>query len=325
MKKYMILGSNSFLGSSMVKFLQYKNHKLFLFSRSHQLPNRFCPYDKKNKNLKFYKLNFLKNHNELITWIKEIKPDYIINYAAQSMVGESWQNPGDWLRSNSYLTPLLYYKIALEKLSLKLIHISTPELYGDIKNQKEASTFRPTSPYALSRVNSDLLLPILKKEFRLEYKIIRASNIYGEYQRPYRLISSAVVRSKLGLKFYLEGNGFSRRNFLHAEDLSNATDLIIKKGKYEIYHISSKKIHTIKDLIIKICDTTKVKFQDFVINKKDRIGKDNIYHLNSERVERELKWKAKISIDEGINRVCKWADNYKNKFTKKDFTYYHKK
>jgi dTDP-glucose 4,6-dehydratase len=325
MKKYIILGSNSFLGASIVKLLQNKNYKLFLFSRSKQLPDRFCPYNKKNKNTNFFRLNFLEDINTLINFIQKIKPDYIINYSAQSMVGESWLKPGDWLQTNSYLTPLLYYKIAQKKFKLKLVHVSTPEVYGSCENKKESSLFKPTSPYALSRINSDLILPILHKEFGLDYHILRASNIYGEYQRPYRLVPGAILRAKLNKNFFLEGSGSSKRNFLHVDDLSNATYLVINKGKNKIYHISSTKILTIKTLVEKICKEVNIKFQDFVIKIKDRIGKDNLYHLNSSRIKNELNWKANISIDNGIKRVCDWSEKYKEDFLEEDFKYINKK
>ena len=142
MKKIIILGSNSYLGASFVRYMQDKNYNLYLISRSKILPKRFLPFKIKNKNIKFYKLDINKDLNKIITFIKNKKPAFIINYASQSMVGQSWEEPGDWLMTNSVNTVKLYLEISKLKLKTKLIHISTPEIYGHTKKIiKEALKF----------------------------------------------------------------------------------------------------------------------------------------------------------------------------------------
>ena len=193
MKKILILGSNSYLGSSFVRYMQDKKYNLYLFSRSKLLPQRFLPFKINNKNIIFYKLDINKDLNKIIKFIKNKKPDFIINYASQSMVGQSWDQPEDWLITNSVNTVKLYLEISKLKLKTKLIHISTPEIYGHTKKIiKEKKEYSPSTPYALSRVNADLSLEMLQKNFGLESISIRAEYLW-EFEN-YRVVSGAVLK-----------------------------------------------------------------------------------------------------------------------------------
>ena len=326
MKKILILGSNSYLGSSFVRYMQDKKYNLYLFSRSKLLPQRFLPFKINNKNIIFYKLDINKDLNKIIKFIKNKKPDFIINYASQSMVGQSWDQPEDWLITNSVNTVKLYLEISKLKLKTKLIHISTPEIYGHTKKIiKEKKEYSPSTPYALSRVNADLSLEMLQKNFGLESISIRASNIYGEFQKNYRVVSGAVLKFLTNKKFYIDGNGSSKRSFLHVDDLSSATYLLMRKFKSgNIYHVSTDEFISIKNLAKLIAKLTNKNFKKNVKFRKDRIGKDKSYFLDSKKI-RKLGWKPKISLKDGIKRVIIWVKLFKRNFKEYDYIYKHKK
>ena len=326
MKKILILGSNSYLGSSFVRYMQDKKYNLYLFSRSKLLPQRFLPFNINNKNIIFYKLDINKDLNKIIKFIKNKKPDFIINYASQSMVGQSWDQPEDWLITNSVNTVKLYLEISKLKLKTKLIHISTPEIYGHTKKIiKEKKEYSPSTPYALSRVNADLSLEMLQKNFGLESISIRASNIYGEFQKNYRVVSGAVLKFLTNKKFYIDGNGSSKRSFLHVDDLSSATYLLMRKFKSgNIYHVSTDEFISIKNLAKLIAKLTNKNFKKNVKFRKDRIGKDKSYFLDSKKI-RKLGWKPKISLKDGIKRVIIWVKLFKRNFKEDDYIYKHKK
>ncbi len=326
MKKILILGSNSYLGSSFVRYMQDKKYNLYLFSRSKLLPQRFLPFKINNKNIIFYKLDINKDLNKIIKFIKNKKPDFIINYASQSMVGQSWDQPEDWLITNSVNTVKLYLEISKLKLKTKLIHISTPEIYGHTKKIiKEKKEYSPSTPYALSRVNADLSLEMLQKNFGLESISIRASNIYGEFQKNYRVVSGAVLKFLTNKKFYIDGNGSSKRSFLHVDDLSSATYLLMRKFKSgNIYHVSTDEFISIKNLAKLIAKLTNKNFKKNVKFRKDRIGKDKSYFLDSKKI-RKLGWKPKISLKDGIKRVIIWVKLFKRNFKEDDYIYKHKK
>lgn len=326
MKKILILGSNSYLGASFVRFIQDKNYRLYLISRSNILPLRFLPFNKNNKNINFYKLDINKDNYKIIKVIKKIKPDFIINYASQSMVGQSWDKPEDWLMTNSVSTIKLYIDISKLGLKCKLIHISTPEIYGNTKKKiKESKEYSPSTPYALSRVNADLALDMLNKNFGLESISIRASNIYGEFQKNYRLVSGAVLKFLTNKKFIIDGNGSSKRSFLHVDDLSRATLLLMNKFKSgNIYHVSTNEFISIKNLAKLVAKLTNKNFKKNIKFRKDRIGKDKSYFLDSKKI-RKLGWKPEVSLQDGIKRVILWVKLHKKNFKDKDLIYQHRK
>ena len=326
MKIVFILGSNSFSGASYVKYLLMKKYKVIAISRSSENPQYYLPYDKNNKNKKFYRLQIGKDTEKILKLIKKYRPVYLINYGSQSMVGESWNNPEDWFKTNSLEIPILYKKIFDLKILKKLVHISTPEVYGSDKNLlKENYLFNPSTPYAVSRTTADLYLKILYENYKFPFVILRASNVYGEYQRLYRIIPKAIDYFYKKKILPLHGNGKSVRSFIHISDVCEATYLAMKKGIIgNIYHISSVNYVSIKKLLLEISKIMRVDFKKNVRNVSDRKGKDGYYKLNSNKIKK-LKWKTKISLKSGLIRVVSWYMSNKKKFKNKDFLYIHKK
>ena len=163
-KKVIVIGSNSFSAGSLIHALLKKKFYIIGISRSKINKEKFQRFDYRKNNFKFYNLDLNKHNDKIVEIIKKFKPSYIINYASQSMVGQSWQNPEDWFLTNSFSIIKLYSRISLLKFKTKLIHISTPEIYGNIENKvKENTNYNPTTPYAVSRVTADQYLKILTK------------------------------------------------------------------------------------------------------------------------------------------------------------------
>ena len=298
-KKVIVIGSNSFSGGSYIKLLLKKKYKVFAISRSKLVNKKFLPFNIRDKNFSFTSLDLNKDHKRIISHIKKIKPKYIVNYASQSMVGESWDNPIDWYQTNSLSMIKLYNSIANTKLNLKLIHISTPEVYGNIENITfENSLYNPTTPYAASRVTADHFLNLLFLQKRINYSSVRASNVYGEYQRLYRIIPKTIFSILNNQKIDLHGGGLSKRNFIHIDDVSVATFKIMTLGKNgEAYHVSGDSMISIKDLVKKICKKMDFKFEKLVNRSKERKGKDKYYFLSSKKIKKKLKWRQKISLE----------------------------
>ena len=127
-------------------------------------------------------------------------------------------------------------------------------------------------------------------------------------------------------KINLHGGGISKRSFIFIDDASAATYLISTKGKIgNTYHISTKKIISIKNLVKKISKMTKKNFYSLVNISKDRIGKDDYYNLNSNKIRKELNWRVKVDIDDGLKRTLKWIDNNFAKLKREKLNYIHKK
>ena len=262
----------------------------------------------------------------MINLIKKVKPKYILNYASQSMVGQSWDNPQDWFKTNSLSTIKFYHSLSKIKFKFKLIHISTPEIYGNIISlTKESEIYNPNTPYAVSRVTADQFLSILNKRKMINYCSIRASNVYGEYQRLYRIIPKTIYCILKKKKLFLDGGGNSKRNFIHIDDVSEATYKILKKGKIgNIYHISSNEVISIKNLVKFICKKMNYNFSKLVKLSPERKGKDKYYILSNKKIKK-LGWKPKISIDRGIQNCIEWIKKDIKSFSNTDETYTHKK
>jgi len=326
-KKALIIGSNSFSAGSLIHLLLKKKLKVYGISRSKINKKKFLRFNPKDKNFKFKNLDINKNHNEIINLIKKIKPNYVINYASQSMVGQSWNDAPDWFYTNSFSIVKLYDSISKLKNTVKLIHISTPEVYGNLKSiTVENEIYNPTTPYAVSRVTADQYLKILHDTKKIKYCSIRASNVYGEYQRLYRIIPKTIFSILKKNKLQLDGGGISKRNFIHIDDVSDATYKIINRGvSGQTYHISSNEIISIQKLVKFISLKMNYNFQKLVKMSPERIGKDKFYILSNQKLRRDLKWKPKIGLDEGINRCIDWIKKDLKLFSKSDENYVHNK
>ncbi len=312
---YLIVGSNSFSGSNIIKHLIIKKKNVIAISRRDEKNITFLPYKKNihyKKYVNFYKVDVNKDILKLKKIIKKHKPKYVINYAGQGMVEQSWSTPEDWYTTN-IIGQIKLISILKESKSLKkYIHFTTPEVYGSTsKIIKESFNFNPSTPYANSRAALDFHLKMMSDKYNFPVIFTRAANVYGEYQDLYRIIPKAIMKIKKNDKIELHGGGKSLRSFIHIDDVSEALTLIIDKGRLgETYHISTKSYLKISKLVQMICKDLKVEYKKCIVKTPDRIGKDNAYLLDSSKL-RKLGWKDKIDLNEGIFRTKKWIeDNY---------------
>ncbi len=330
MKTFLIIGSNSFSGMSFVINLLNKNHKVIGLSRSKFLQPIFIPkhFTNLKKNYLFKKIDLNENLNSFAKIVNDSKIDYVINFAAQGMVAESWDNPIDWYKTN-FLTQTKMYDILLKNKKIKkIINFSTPEVYGNTSKSilKENYNFNPSTPYAVSRSAMDLHLKIMYKYKNLPIIITRTSNIYGPYQQLYRIIPKTIIKILLKQKLHLHGNGLSQRSFIYNTDVNDAINKIILRGKIgNTYHISTNDFISIKNLIKKICKIMDYDYNNLVVNVEDRKGKDNFYKLESSKIRNGLGWKDQINLDQGLNNTITWVKNNLNQIKKMSLEYKHKK
>lgn len=330
MKNIIVLGSNSFAGSSFINYALNKNYKIIGISRSKEKSKLELKYKDnllKQKNFKFYRLDINKDINKIIKIIKKIKkPVFIIDFAGQGMVAESWNNPDQWFKTNVISKINLIEKLKKIKIN-KYIRISTPEVYGSSsKMLLEENAYNPTTPYALTHSTIDKYLKLQKKEFNFPVLILRFSNFYGEYQPIYRIIPKTIISILKGKKLSLHGGGLSSRSFIYIDDFSNAIfkAINLKKQKQIVINISSKEIITIKDLVKTICKKMNTNYKNIVKISKDRRAKDKKYFMNSKKAKNILKWNNSISLNQGLNNTIKWYVKNFNKIKKFNENYIHK-
>lgn len=330
--KICVLGSNSFSGFSFINYinknLKKKNIKIYAFSRSKPKSSKITDLNYNNKNLIFNKGDINKKNEllKIIEVIKSKKIKFIFNFASQSMVGESWDNPLDWYQTNVYSTINLVEKIKDLKIE-KFIQFTTPEVYGTIEGiKKETFNFYPSTPYAVSRAASDMHLHILHRFKNFPVIFTRASNVYGNGQDFYRLIPKLFLYAKNKKKFLLHGNGSSVRNFIHIDDVSSALIKILYRGKIgHCYHLSGKDYNSIKEIANKVYGLYKLQPKNYLLFTKDRIAKDKYYKLDSNKIRKELNWNDDMTLNQGLNDFKLWFEDLDIDNEKIITEYKHKK
>lgn len=326
--KFLVIGSNSFSGAQFIDYLLENNHEVMGVSRSEELSPVFLPYKKSRNfsNYQFHQIDINHDLDELLELLQQFKPEYIVNFAAQGMVAQSWKTPEHWYQTNVVAQVRLHD--ALRKLDFikKYVHVTTPEAYGSTDGWvAENFNFNPSTPYAVSRAACDLHLMSFFKAYQFPVVFTRAANVYGPGQQLYRIIPRAMLYARLGKKMQLDGGGKSIRSFIHMRDVSNATLRIALSGKVgETYHISTRDCLSIRDLVEKIANMAKVEFTDLAEVTGDRLGKDQAYLLESKKIRDELYWVEKISLDIGLQDTLSWIDKNLDILKMQNADYVHK-
>ncbi len=325
MKKILVLGSNSFAGSCCVDYLLEKNFKVFGISRSNENKLKY-EKNKKIKNFNFIKADLNKNLEKIKNIINKNKIEIIIDFLGQGMVAESWNNADQWFKTNVYSKVKLIDFLNKKKFLKKYIRISTPEVYGTSNLRiSENTEYRPSTPYALTHSTIDQYLKLSFKKNKFPYSILRFSNFYGETQPMYRIIPKTIRSIITGKKLPLHGGGKSLRSFIYIDDFCEAIHKAIFNSKNgEIYNISSNELISIKNLIKKICLKMNKKFSEVVYLERDRLGKDQKYFMNNKKAYKQLKWKNKINLDKGLEKVINWQVLNKKVLHKFKIHYRHK-
>ena len=322
MKKIVVTGGSGFIGSNLIKFLLKKKYFVINIDCLKYSAN---PYNtknlNKNKNYVFFKLD-LNNKNKIVKILKKYKPEGIFNLAAETHVDRSIDNPYNFIHSNILGTYNLLESILKYKKKIKLVHISTDEVYGDVLvgRSDEEYPYKPSSPYSSSKASSDHLVRAYIRTYKVPAIISNCCNNYGPNQFPEKLIPKLIFNIINNKPLPIYGKGKNSREWMHVQDHCEALLMIYIKGKIgESYNIGSgvniKNIDIAKKLLriakkksSKISEKVKIKFI------KDRPGHDFRYALNNKKILKKLGWKTKISLHDGLLQTFNWYINNKNFF-----------
>ena len=328
MKKVVVIGSNSFSGSHFIdNLLEKKDYRVLGISRSIEKKDLFLPYKKQNlEDFEFHQLDLNKHMPQIIELLDKNEPEYIVNFASQSMVGQSWDNPEHWYNTNVLSTIKLTNALKDRKYLQKYVHVSTPEVYGTCSGHvQEDHLFNPSTPYAASRAAADTFIRLLIKTFGFRAVFTRAANVYGPGQQLFKIIPRSIVYVKKGIKIPLHGGGEARRSFIHIKDVCDATIKIMEiADPGEIYHLSTDTLHSIKGIVGQICEKMDVEFDKATEDVATRLGLDSAYILDSAKAREKLGWSPKISIDEGLSEVIQWVDDKWGIISAEKLEYEHK-
>lgn len=330
-EKFFVIGSNSFTGASFVDYLLDQGHEVIGSSRSPEPSPVFLPYKWKSKHspsakFQFLQLDLNKDMDRIVGAIDDFKADYVVNFAAQSMVAESWLYPEHWYQTNVVANVRLHDKLRCLPFIKKYVHVSTPEVYGSCSgNVTETAPFNPSTPYAASRAACDLHLMTFFKNYKFPVVFTRAANVYGPGQQLYRIIPRTAFFILTGKKLQLHGGGRSVRSFIHARDVAEGTLSVAQNGvPGEAYHFSTDLYVSIREVVEKICARLGADFSQVVEVVGDRPGKDAAYLLDSTKARRTLSWKDVVSLDQGIDETISWIKNNLEELKKQPSDYIHK-
>ena len=319
--KVLIFGISSFAGSVFARFMQDKGYLVY-GTYNNSIKN--ISDIKKNVNLKLIKINLEKNENGLLKMAKKIQPTFIIDFSSICMVNESWIYPAKYMDINCNSKINLIKNIKQLKQLKKFIYISTPEIFGETSKplKENLNLFNPSTPYASTKLFIENLIRNYQSLDSKRFIIARFSNFYGPGQPCYRLIPKLILSIKKNIRFPIHGSGKSKRNYIFSEDFCNGILNIINKGATgRTYHFSSESLYTVKDIVFEICKQMKVNVNDFVFFENDRMGKDNVYKVDSRKTRKELKWKAKVSLKKGINKTINYINNNFEKLKKEKINF----
>ena len=326
--KFLILGSNSFSGATFCDFLASKGYDVLATSRSDEPHDALLPYkwQKRDGSVRFSKIDLNHDLDALDALMKAERPTHVVNFAAQSMVGESWINPDHWMMTNVVSTVRLHDRLRKHDFMERYVHVTTPEVYGSTEGWvREDQPFNPSTPYAVSRAAGDMSLRSYFQTYNFPVLYTRAANVYGPGQQLYRIIPRTILAAIAGQKLKLDGGGKSVRVFIHMTDVSDATLKIALRGTLgESYHISGYELVSIRALVETILAKLGKSFEECVELGPERPGKDTAYTLDSFKLRTELGWQDKISLEEGIEDTIRWARNFSADLGKLPVRYEHK-
>ena len=329
-EKITVIGSNSFSGASFVAHCLSLGVEVLGISRSPEPADVFLSYKLKNiqqtAKFRFEKLDLNHDSEKIANSIQKFHADYVVNFAAQAMVAQSWEHPEHWYQTNVVGNVKLHDKIRHFTFLRKYVHVSTPEVYGNCTGQvTESMPFNPSTPYAASKAACDLHLRTFFNHYKFPVVFTRAANVYGPGQQLYRIIPRTIFYIKLGKKLQLHGGGNSVRSFIHIQDVASATLKIAQNGSAgEAYHISTGVYISIKELVELICVKMEVDIAKVIEITDERPGKDAAYLLNSDKLRKELDWADRIKLKDGIDETIEWVDENFEELKKQTVEYIHK-
>jgi dTDP-glucose 4,6-dehydratase len=162
----------------------------------------------------------------------------------------------------------------------------------------------------MSKAAFDMYLMSLYKNYNFPVSFVRPCNWFGPYQNLYTIVPKTIIKIKKKEKLYLDGTGLSYRNFIYVTNVCDGILKVIENGKEgEIYHISTDDLLSIKELIELICMKMGYSFNKLIVERPDRIGKDMEYNLDSNKIRKDLGWKPRYTLSEGIDKTIEWIEN----------------
>ena len=324
-----VLGANSFSGQDFVDLLlDDPRYDVIGVSRSVERSDLFLRYKLREELPRYRYFQCDLNHDlpALLELLDSFRPSRIINFAAQSEVGPSWDYPEHWFQTNTVALAALIKHLQKRDYLERYLHISSPEVYGTcVGRVTEDSPVAPSTPYAASKAAADLLLATYRKEFGFPLLSVRSTNVYGARQQLFKIIPRSVIYLKLGRKIELHGGGHAVKSFVHIRDISRGELAILERGRLgSLYHLSPDSGVAVRDVVESICKRMGRSFDEATQSIAERPGQDAAYVIDSTRARTELGWLPQISLENGLSEVVGWVENHWERIQREPLEYKHK-
>jgi dTDP-glucose 4,6-dehydratase len=317
--KILVTGGAGFIGSNFVYYEldNYPNDEVICLDKLTYAGNlETLEIAMKNPKFKFVKGDIADR-----AFVDELfaseKPDVVVNFAAESHVDRSIENPEIFLQTNVIGTSVLMD--ACRKYgNIRYHQVSTDEVYGDLPLDRpdlfftETTPLHTSSPYSASKASADLLVQAYYRTYKLPVTISRCSNNYGPYHFPEKLIPLMIANALNDKKLPVYGKGENVRDWLYVEDHCSAIDLIIRKGKIgEVYNIGGHNERTNLE-VVKTIIKELGKSEDLIEFVTDRPGHDRRYAIDPTKIHNELGWLPATKFDDGIKKTIDWYLTHKS-------------
>ncbi len=312
----LVTGGAGFIGANFV-YYELKNHPedrivcldALTYAGNLETLNDAMKYD----NFRFVKGD-IADREAVYKLFEEEKFDIVVNFAAESHVDRSIENPEIFLKTNIMGTQVLMD--ACRKYNVKRYHqVSTDEVYGDLPLDRtdlfftEETPIHTSSPYSASKASADLLVLAYFRTFGLPVTISRCSNNYGPYHFPEKLIPLMISRALADQSLPVYGKGENVRDWLYVEDHCSAIDLIIRNGRIgEVYNVGGHNERTNIEVVKTILSELD-KPESLIGYVTDRPGHDRRYAIDPEKITGELGWSPATCFDDGIHKTVQWYLN----------------
>ncbi|EJR59355.1 dTDP-glucose 4,6-dehydratase [Bacillus cereus VD115] len=309
----LVTGGAGFIGSNFIHYMlrAYETYRIInydVLTYSGNLENLHS-VDRDSR------YSFIKGdiqNRELVEYvIQQYEVQAIVNFAAESHVDRSIENPIPFYNTNVIGTVILL-ELVKKYPHIKLVQVSTDEVYGSLGVEgkfTEQTPLDPSSPYSSSKASADMIALSYYKTYQLPIIVTRCSNNYGPYQYPEKLIPLMITNALEGKKLPLYGDGLNIRDWLHVNDHCSAIDVVLHKGNFgEAYNIGGNNEKTNIDVVEQIMSLLGKTKQDirFVA---DRLGHDRRYAIDATKMKEELGWEPQYTFEQGLQETVKWYKN----------------
>lgn len=311
--KIIVTGGAGFIGGNFVHYMlnKYNDYDIICLDALTYAGNmETLEPVMNNPHFKFYKAD-IADRNAVYEIFEKEKPNIVVNFAAESHVDRSIDNPSIFLQTNVLGTGILMD--ACRKYGIDRYHqVSTDEVYGDLPLDRpdlfftETTPLHTSSPYSASKASADLLVQAYHRTFKLPVTISRCSNNYGPYHFPEKLIPLMIANALYDKELPVYGKGENVRDWLYVEDHCSAIDLIIHKGRVgEVYNIGGHNEKTNLE-VVKIILKELNKSENLIKYVTDRPGHDMRYAIDPTKIHTELGWLPATKFEDGIKKTIKW-------------------